>query len=113
MTAEPNPKPDKTAEGKRRRLTLMESYDPELSAFGSSKLSEISNAIRIISAPNDNVSPSGEAPGETPGETPGIPSEQIVQPLFASPSQSPLGELGISPSHSPPQSSGVSPVNPP
>ena len=116
MTAEPNPKPDKTAAGKRRRLTLMESYDPELSAFSTSKLSEISNAIRIILAPNDNASPRGETHREihreSPGETPGIPSEQIVQPLFASPSQSPLGELGISPSQSPPQSPRISPDNP-
>jgi hypothetical protein len=86
----------------------MESYDPEFSAFSTSKLSEISNAIRIISAPNDNASL-----GESPGETPGIPSEQIVRPLFASPSQSPLGELGISPSQSPPQSPRISPDNPP
>ena len=117
MTAEPNLKPEKTAEGKRRRLTLMESYDPELSAFSTSKLSEISNTIRFISTPNENASPSdeslGEAHSETPGETPGIPSEQIVRPLCASPSQSPLGELGISPSYSSPQSPRISPDNAP
>ena len=117
MTAEPNPKAENSVEGKRRRLTLMESYDPELSAFSDSKLSEISNAIRTISAPNTGISPRGEIPseihGEADGEPPGIPSGQIVRALFASPSHSPRGELGVSPSVSPSDSSHISPSRSP
>lgn len=121
MTAEPTHKPENSAKGKRRRLTLMEGYDPDLSAFSNSKLSEISNAIRTISEPNDTDSPLGETPSETldekHSESPGIPSGQIVRPLFASASHSPLGELRISPdislSEPPSESPGTSPSKSP
>jgi hypothetical protein len=85
----------------------MESYDPDHSVFSNSNLSEISNTIRAISAPNEKdsiggVSPSGETPGETRSEanseTLGIPGGQLVRPLFDSP--------GVSPSISSDNSSG-------
>lgn len=136
MTAEPDPKPENSTEGKRRRLTLMESYDPELSAFSTSKLSEISDAIRTISAPNQDRLPHSESHDESHDETPsdshgqihnetsseshdephdespGIPSDQIVRPLSTSPSHSSPGELtntpGISPGYTSSESSNGS-----